>query len=191
MREEHVDEALGRRLRLVIGEAGAFVGLNEGVVGPQRRPDHQVDAREGGAREGGTIKKAVGEVGVGKVGSGEVGPFGYSELVGVTLGTLYEAATQFCGFKSNYDEGKTMGLAPYGDPTPCYKKVADLVRVGADGSIWLFSNPDAWGAIGAAHLTEANGALRVDWTDSTFLNTNEHGLHGLRTTKLQDYRKAN
>jgi len=47
-----------------------------------------------------------------------------------------------------------------------------------DGSIWLFSNPDAWGAIGAAHLSEASGSLRVDWTDSTYLDTVEHGLNG-------------
>jgi carbamoyltransferase len=31
-------------------------------------------------------------------------------------GSFYEAATGFCGFKPNYDEGKTMGLAPFGDP---------------------------------------------------------------------------
>lgn len=48
----------------------------------------------------------------------------------------------------------------------------------ADGSIWLFANPDAWGAIGAAHLSETSTGLRVDWTDSTFLDTNAHGLNG-------------
>ena len=32
-----------------------------------------------------------------------------------SLGSFYEAATEFCGFKPNYDEGKTMGLAPFGD----------------------------------------------------------------------------
>lgn len=47
-----------------------------------------------------------------------------------------------------------------------------------DGSIWLFSNPDAWGAIGAAHLTETATGLRVDWTDDTYLSTTRHGLHG-------------
>lgn len=48
----------------------------------------------------------------------------------------------------------------------------------SDGSIWLFSNPDAWGAIGAVHLTEANGSLRVDWTDGSYITTTEHGLNG-------------
>lgn len=33
-----------------------------------------------------------------------------------SLGSFYEAATEFCGFRPNYDEGKTMGLAPFGDP---------------------------------------------------------------------------
>ncbi|MEW6236059.1 MAG: carbamoyltransferase [Candidatus Omnitrophota bacterium] len=33
-----------------------------------------------------------------------------------SLGTLYETVTQFVGFKPNYDEGKVMGLAPYGEP---------------------------------------------------------------------------
>jgi len=33
-----------------------------------------------------------------------------------SLGSVYEAVTEFCGFRPNYDEGKTMGLAPLGDP---------------------------------------------------------------------------
>ena len=48
----------------------------------------------------------------------------------------------------------------------------------ADASVWLFSNPDAWGAVGAAHLTEADGVLRVDWVDGQLLSDEEHGLFG-------------
>ena len=55
----------------------------------------------------------------------------------MSLGSFYEAVTEWVGFRPNYDEGKTMGLAPYGDPKPFYQKVANLVRVAADGGIWL------------------------------------------------------
>jgi hypothetical protein len=47
-----------------------------------------------------------------------------------------------------------------------------------DGSVWLFANPDAWGAIGVTHFTEAAGTLRVDWVDPYFLRDEEYGLNG-------------
>ncbi|MDH5512992.1 MAG: carbamoyltransferase [Gammaproteobacteria bacterium] len=53
----------------------------------------------------------------------------------MSLGSLYEAATEFCGFKPNYDEGKTMGLAPFGDPGVYADKVSDIVEVAQDGAI--------------------------------------------------------
>lgn len=55
----------------------------------------------------------------------------------MSLGSFYEAVTDWVGFRPNYDEGKTMGLAPYGDPEPFYDKVASLVRVDDSGGIWL------------------------------------------------------
>lgn len=55
---------------------------------------------------------------------------------------------------------------------------AVLVQHPADGSIWLFSDPDAWGAIAAAHLSESGGALRVDWTDATWINSTTYGAMG-------------
>jgi carbamoyltransferase len=52
-----------------------------------------------------------------------------------SLGYFYEAATQFCGFRVNYDEGKTMGLAPFGDPE-VYSKIVDrMATVGENGTI--------------------------------------------------------
>ena len=51
-----------------------------------------------------------------------------------SLGSFYETATQFCGFKPNYDEGKTMGLAPMGDPEPFYSIVDKMIEVNEDGS---------------------------------------------------------
>lgn len=53
----------------------------------------------------------------------------------MSLGSVYEAATEFCGFQPNYDEGKTMGLAPYGDPSVFRRQVTDIVRVDDDGAI--------------------------------------------------------
>jgi len=53
----------------------------------------------------------------------------------MSLGSFYEAATEFCGFRPNYDEGKTMGLAPFGDPGVFGKEVSDIVHIAADGAI--------------------------------------------------------
>ena len=66
----------------------------------------------------------------------------------MSLGSIYEAATEFCGFKPNYDEGKTMGLAPFGDPRPFQKTVSDIVKIDADGSIKIdlsYFNYQFWG----------------------------------------------
>ena len=52
-----------------------------------------------------------------------------------SLGSFYEAVTQYCGFKPNYDEGKTMGLAPLGDATPFYDKMSKLVSIDKEGGI--------------------------------------------------------
>lgn len=66
----------------------------------------------------------------------------------MSLGSIYEAATEFCGFKPNYDEGKTMGLAPFGDPKPFQKIVSDIVKVDENGSIKIdlsYFNYQFWG----------------------------------------------
>jgi carbamoyltransferase len=52
-----------------------------------------------------------------------------------SLGSFYEAATQFCGFRPNYDEGKTMGLAPFGDPERFYHTMAQMVEIGPRGEV--------------------------------------------------------
>jgi carbamoyltransferase len=53
----------------------------------------------------------------------------------MSLGSVYEAATQFCGFIPNYDEGKTMGLAPLGDPLKYYNTVSQIFWINDDLSI--------------------------------------------------------
>ena len=52
-----------------------------------------------------------------------------------SLGGVYEAATEFCGFRCNYDEGKTMGLAPLGNPGTFGRIVEKMFWVNDDMSI--------------------------------------------------------
>lgn len=52
-----------------------------------------------------------------------------------SLGSFYEAATEFCGFKPNYDEGKTMGLAPFGTPESFYPSMRNLVHITNTGEV--------------------------------------------------------
>ena len=54
-----------------------------------------------------------------------------------SLGLLYSAFTQYCGFKVNSGEYKLMGLAPYG--TPCYVDLIQesLIDIHDDGSFQL------------------------------------------------------
>jgi len=65
-----------------------------------------------------------------------------------SLGSFYEAATEFCGFQPNYDEGKTMGLAPFGDADVYYSAFRDMAHIDAKGGIHVdqswFSYRD-WG----------------------------------------------
>jgi len=52
-----------------------------------------------------------------------------------SLGSFYETVTQFCGFKPNYDEGKTMGLAPMGDAEVLKKEVEKMVKIDKNGRV--------------------------------------------------------
>lgn len=54
-----------------------------------------------------------------------------------SLGSFYVAITYFCGFKPYYDEGKTMGLAPMGNPEVYKDAIAKLVWVDSDGKLHL------------------------------------------------------
>jgi carbamoyltransferase len=52
-----------------------------------------------------------------------------------SLGSVYEAATEFCGFRANYDEGKTMGLAPLGNPKTFDEIVKKIFWINEDMSL--------------------------------------------------------
>ncbi len=52
-----------------------------------------------------------------------------------SIGSFYEAITQYCGFRPNYDEGKTMGLAPLGNAEIFYDQMSKLISVNDRGDI--------------------------------------------------------
>lgn len=52
-----------------------------------------------------------------------------------SFGSFYETVTQFCGFKPNYDEGKTMGLAPMGDSSVFFDEVNKIIKVDSKGRV--------------------------------------------------------
>jgi len=54
-----------------------------------------------------------------------------------SLGIFYTAVTQWLGFPKYGDEGKTMGLAPYGDPAPFMDAMRRMVRLQSDGTFEL------------------------------------------------------
>jgi carbamoyltransferase len=49
-----------------------------------------------------------------------------------SLGIFYTAVTQWLGFPKYGDEGKVMGLAPYGDPERHHERMRELVRLDGD-----------------------------------------------------------
>src|SRR5262249_35662259 len=70
-----------------------------------------------------------------------------------SLGLLYSAFTQFCGFKVNSGEYKLMGLAPYGKPL--YEKLIydNMIYIKPDGSFRL--NLDYFGYLNSLSMTNA------------------------------------
>jgi carbamoyltransferase len=54
-----------------------------------------------------------------------------------SLGLLYSAFTDYCGFRINSGEYKLMGLAPYGEPKYADAIRRELIDAKPDGSFWL------------------------------------------------------
>ena len=54
-----------------------------------------------------------------------------------SLGLLYSAFTDYCGFRINSGEYKLMGLAPYGEPMYANAIRKELLDLQPDGSFWL------------------------------------------------------
>lgn len=70
-----------------------------------------------------------------------------------SLGMLYSAFTDYCGFRINSGEYKLMGLAPYGEPTFKDAIFRELLDVKADGSCWL--NLDYFNFLRGTTMTNA------------------------------------
>lgn len=100
-----------------------------------------------------------------------------------SIGLLYSAFTQYCGFKVNSGEYKLMGLAPYGRHGHervaefCTKIKAHLCHIFDDGSLWLdqryFSyttglemvNRNLWEDLFGFPLRESETELTQDYCD--------------------------
>jgi carbamoyltransferase len=62
---------------------------------------------------------------------------GYKLQLPNSLGGFYSTFTEFLGFKSNSEEGKLMGLAPYGEPRYVDVIKNNLIDIKDDGSFRL------------------------------------------------------
>jgi carbamoyltransferase len=67
-----------------------------------------------------------------------------------SLGLLYSAFTQYCGFRVNSGEYKLMGLAPYGEPRYVNEILDHLVDLHEDGSFTL--NTRYFGFVGGLEM---------------------------------------
>jgi len=77
-----------------------------------------------------------------------------------SLGNFYTAITQWLGFPKYGDEGKVMGLAPYGEPA-YIDLMRDIVRIQRDGTFELNLDYFSLGANGAV-MTWDDGAPTID-----------------------------
>ena len=68
-----------------------------------------------------------------------------------SLGLLYSAFTDYCGFRINSGEYKLMGLAPYGEPKFAPTIFNELLDLKADGSFWL--NLEYFNFLGGTTMT--------------------------------------
>lgn len=71
-----------------------------------------------------------------------------------SLGLLYSAFTNYCGFKVNSGEYKLMGLAPYGEPKFTRIIKENLIDIKSDGSFRL--NLDYFGYVQGSSLCNEN-----------------------------------
>jgi carbamoyltransferase len=70
-----------------------------------------------------------------------------------SIGLLYSAFTQHCGFRVNSGEYKLMGLAPYGEPRYVDRIMDELIDLREDGSFRM--NMRYFGFLGGLSMTNA------------------------------------
>lgn len=93
-----------------------------------------------------------------------------------SVGMLYSAFTQYCGFRVNSGEYKLMGLAPYGEPKYSQLIRESIVTIADDGSIELnlahfrFHNglkmiSNSFGAVFGKSVREPEGTMDTFYMD--------------------------
>ena len=70
-----------------------------------------------------------------------------------SIGLLYSAFTQHCGFRVNSGEYKLMGLAPYGEPRYADRILDELIDLREDGSFRM--NMRYFGFLGGLRMTNS------------------------------------
>mgnify|MGYP000099372407 CR=1 FL=1 len=102
-REEEIEEALRGRLRLVIGEAGALIGLDEGVDLGTGRGSHEVDADDGDLDGVGRGDRRLGELRVQLAGDVVDGAAGVEVggLTGLQLDARGQDIAQLVAFEAD------------------------------------------------------------------------------------------
>src|SRR5437667_3477965 len=73
-----------------------------------------------------------------------------------SLGIFYTAVTQWLGFPKYGDEGKVMGLAPYGDPERHLASMRELVRLDRSGF-----------QLGLEYFTHDKDGIDMTWAEGT------------------------
>lgn len=97
-----------------------------------------------------------------------------------SLGLLYSAFTQYCGFKVNSGEYKLMGLAPYGEAKYVQQIYDNLIQVRDDGSFTL----------NMKYFDFATGSQMTNTAFHSLFDGPAHGFDEAMTQKQMDLAKS-
>ena len=76
-----------------------------------------------------------------------------------SLGSFYTMICEFIGYKKYGDEGKVMGLAPYGKDTYC-ETIREIIALEErEGSNWIWDTSSRWAAIRACRFARWHVSL--------------------------------
>jgi len=78
-----------------------------------------------------------------------------------SVGVFYTSLCQFIGYDRYGDEGKIMGLAPYGDPKRYAKEMAELISLTPDGGFKLKLSAFDFHSKGVDYSADETGLPRV------------------------------
>ncbi len=137
----NVPEWLHERLRVPDAVRQALSGRRVPIVYPEHHESHAASAFFPSPFEEAAILTidGVGEWATATVGVGRGNRVELREELRFphSLGLLYSAFTEYCGFRVNSGEYKLMGLAPYGEPRFLEAITSEIVDLRDDGSFRL------------------------------------------------------